>query len=171
MRIRIDFNRGDKLMNTKERVEFYKNQIKLEEEIVESANTSVKGVPNVMVKELILGIAMDSNKHASLLNALIALNTGTTPLIPEDITDQLKENIEKHIKLEQQAIDTYKAFWKELEDEKEKVVVKAILNDEIRHHQLLKRLHKMIVEKEALTEQDVWDWTWKDSLFHGSPGG
>ncbi len=158
-------------MNTQERVEFYKNQIKLEEEIVESANTSVKDVPNIMVKELILGIAMDSNKHASLLNALIALNTGTTPLIPEETTDQLKENIAKHIKLEQKAIDTYKVFWKELDDEKEKVVVKAILNDEIRHHQLLKRLHKMIVEKEALTEQDVWDWTWKDSLFHGSPGG
>ena len=158
-------------MNKQERVEFYKNQIKLEEEIVESANASVKDVPNVMVKELISGIAMDSNKHASLLNALIALNTGSTPLIPEDITDQLKKNISKHIELEQQAIDTYKAFWKELVDEKEKVVVKAILNDEIRHHQLLKRLHEMIVEKEKLTEQDIWDWTWKDSLFHGSPGG
>ena len=158
-------------MNTQERVEFYKKQIILEEKIVESANTSVKDLPNVMVKELILGIAMDSNKHASLLNALIALNTGTTPLIPEEITDQLKENIEKHIELEQQAIDTYKAFWKELKDEKEKVVVKAILNDEIRHHQLLKRLHEMIVDKEKLTEQDIWDWTWKDSLFHGSPGG
>ena len=158
-------------MNTQERVEFYKNQIKLEEEIVEAANTSVKDVPNVMVKELILGIAMDSNKHASLLNALIALNTGSTPLIPEETTDQLKKNIAKHIELEQQAIDTYKAFWKELDDEKEKVVVKAILNDEIRHHQLLKRLHEMIVEKEKLSEQDIWDWTWKDSLFHGSPGG
>ncbi|MHA2204150.1 MAG: hypothetical protein ACW991_10720 [Candidatus Hodarchaeales archaeon] len=158
-------------MNTQERVEFYNNQIKLEKKIVESANTSVKDVPNVMVKELILGIAMDSNKHSSLLNALIALNTGTTPLISEEIIDKLKVNIEKHIELEQQAIDTYKAFWKGLEDEKEKVVVKAILNDEIRHHQLLKHLHEMIVEKEALTEQDVWDWTWKDSLFHGSPGG
>ncbi|MFW9903548.1 MAG: ferritin family protein [Candidatus Thorarchaeota archaeon] len=158
-------------MNTQERVKFYKNQIILEEEIVEAATTSVEDVPNIMVKELILGIAMDSKKHASLLNALIALNTGGTPLIPEETTDKLKKNIEKHIKLEQQAIDTYTAFWKELEDEKEKVVVKAILNDEIRHHQLLKRLHDMVVEKEKLTEQDIWDWTWKDSLFHGSPGG
>ena len=97
-------------MQAKERVEFYKNQILLEEEIVESANASVKDVPNVMVKELILGIAMDSNKHASLLNALIALNTGSTPLIPEEITDQLKKNIAKHIELEQQAIDTYTAL-------------------------------------------------------------
>ncbi len=158
-------------MDKKKRVEFFKRQITLEEKIVESANTSIEDVTNVMVKELILGIAMDSNKHASLLNALVALNTGPTPLIPEEITDQLKKNVEKHIELEQQAIDTYKELWKELEDEKEKVVIKSILNDEIRHHQLLKRIHTMVVEKEALTDQDIWDWTWKDSLFHGSPGG
>ncbi len=158
-------------MDKNKRVEFFKRQITLEEKIVESANTSIEDVTNVMVKELILGIAMDSNKHASLLNALVALNTGSTPLIPEKITDQLKKNVEKHIELEQQAIDTYEELWKELEDEKEKVVIKSILNDEIRHHKLLKRIHEMIVEKEALTEQDIWDWTWKDSLFHGSPGG
>ena len=158
-------------MDKKKRVEFFKKQITLEEKIVESANRSIEDVTNVMVKELILGIAMDYNKHASLLNALVALNTGNTPLIPEEITDQLKKNVEKHIELEQQAIDTYKELGEELEDEKEKVVIKSILNDEIRHHQLLKRIHTMIVEKEALTEQDIWDWTWKDSLFHGSPGG
>ncbi|MHA2247750.1 MAG: ferritin-like domain-containing protein [Candidatus Hodarchaeales archaeon] len=158
-------------MDKIKRVEFFKKQITLEEKIVESANTSIEDVTNVMVKELILGIAMDSNKHASLLNALVALNTGTTPLIPEEITDQLKKNVEKHIELEQHAIDTYKELWEELEDEKEKIVIKSILNDEIRHHQLLKRIHSMIVEKETLTEQDIWDWTWKDSLFHGSPGG
>ncbi|MFX0012993.1 MAG: ferritin family protein [Promethearchaeota archaeon] len=158
-------------MNVQERVEFFKKQITLEKKIVESANASVKDVTNALVKELILGIAMDSNKHASLLNALIALNTGSTPLIPEEITDQLRMNVEKHIKLEQKAIDTYKELWEELIDEREKVVIKSILSDEIRHHQLLKRIHTMIVEKEALTEQDIWDWTWKDSLFHGSPGG
>ena len=158
-------------MNEQERIEFFNKQIKLENQIVETAKSSVEKLENELVKELILGIAMDSNKHASLLNALVALNTGSTPLIPEEITDLLKVNVEKHIELEQQAIDTYKELLQELEDEKEKVVIKSILNDELRHHQLLKRIHKMIVEKEALTEQDIWDWTWKDSLFHGSPGG
>ncbi|MFX0052496.1 MAG: ferritin-like domain-containing protein, partial [Candidatus Hermodarchaeota archaeon] len=61
--------------------------------------------------------------------------------------------------------------WNNLEDEKEKMIIKAILNDEIRHHTLLKKIHKMIVEKETITEQDLWDMSWKDSLFHGTPGG
>ena len=79
--------------------------------------------------------------------------------------------MEDHINMEQKAIDTYQELFKQLEDDGEKIVVKSILNDEIRHHELLKKIHKMIVEKETVTEQDLWDWTWKDSLFHGSPGG
>jgi rubrerythrin len=157
-------------MNEKERTELYKKQIALEERIVEAAQTTVKDMENVMVRELILGIAMDSNKHSSLLNALVA-SFGSTPLISEEITDQLRKNLEDHIQLEQEAIDSYKEIWKQLEDEKEKIIIKTILNDEIRHHSLLKKIHKMIVEKETLTEQDLWDLTWKDSLFHGSPGG
>ncbi|MFX0183586.1 MAG: ferritin-like domain-containing protein [Candidatus Hodarchaeota archaeon] len=157
-------------MNEKERAVLYEKQIALEERIVEAAQTTVKDMKNVMIRELILGIAMDSNKHSSLLNALVA-SFGSTPLISEEITDQLKKNLEDHIQLEQEAIDTYKEIWKHLDDEKEKIIIKAILNDEIRHHSLLKKIHKMIVEKETLTEQDLWDLTWKDSLFHGSPGG
>jgi len=124
-----------------------------------------------MVKELIEGIASDSTKHASLLSSLVATHEGSNPLIDEEVTEQLKTNLEEHIRLEQQAIDTYKELWKTLTDENEKLIIKYILNDEIRHHTLLKRIHKMVVEKETLTEQDLWDLTWKDSLSHGSPGG
>ncbi|MHA2224073.1 MAG: ferritin-like domain-containing protein [Candidatus Hodarchaeales archaeon] len=158
-------------MNKQEIIEFYNKQIELEEKIVESAENTIQNMKNKMVRELILGIAMDSNKHASLLNALIALNSESTPLIAEEITDQIKLNLETHIELEQYAIDNYQKLWKVLDNEKEKLVIKAILNDEIRHHKLLKQIYTMIIEKEGITEQDLWDWTWKDSLFHGTPGG
>jgi rubrerythrin len=154
-----------------DQVEFFKKQIKLEKEIVEAAQIAVKDLKNKMVKGLIEGIASDSTKHASLLSALLASHEGSNPLIDEKVTDQLKANLENHIRLEQQAIDTYKELLKTIEDEKETLVIKYILGDEVRHHALLKRLHKMIVEKETLTEQDLWDLTWKDSISHGSPGG
>jgi rubrerythrin len=154
-----------------DQVEFFKKQIKLEKEIVEAAHSAVKDLKNKMVKELIEGIASDSTKHASLLSSLLAAHEGSNPLIDEKVTDQLKTNLEEHIRLEQQAIDTYKELLKTLEGEKEKLVIKYILGDEIRHHRLLITLHKMIVEKETITEQDIWDLTWKDSISHGSPGG
>jgi rubrerythrin len=154
-----------------DQAEFFKKQIKLEKEIVEAAHNAVKDLKNRMVKELILGIASDSTKHASLLSSLLAGLEGSNPLIDEKVTDQLKTNLEEHIRLEQQAIDTYTELLKTIEDDKEILVIKYILGDEVRHHALLKRLHKMIVEKETLTEQDLWDLTWKDSISHGSPGG
>ncbi|PWI47819.1 rubrerythrin [Candidatus Heimdallarchaeota archaeon B3_Heim] len=154
-----------------ERVEFFKKQIQLENEIVESAHAAVKELKNNMVKELIEGIASDSTKHASLLTSLIAAETGSNPLIDEKVTDQLKKNLEDHIRLEQQAIETYKELLKTLKGESETLIIKYILNDEVRHHALLKKIHKIIVEKETLTEQDLWDLTWKDSISHGSPGG
>lgn len=160
-----------KRMNNQERVDFYQKQVELENKIVEKATDSVKNVKNILIRELILGIAMDSKKHFSMLNALIAMHTKSTPLIEEDLTDELEKNLQEHIALEQQAIDTYQQLSKEEFGESEKIIIKAILNDELRHHSLLKKIHKMIVEKETLTEQDLWDWVWKDSLFHGSPGG
>jgi rubrerythrin len=99
------------------------------------------------------------------------MHTKSTPLLQEEITDELEKNLKEHIALEQEAIDTYQVLYKKDFGESEKLIVKAILNDELRHHALLKKIHKMIVEKETLTEQDLWDWVWKDSLFHGSPGG
>lgn len=158
-------------MSEQERVEFYKKQLELEDRIVKKASDSVQNLKNLLIRELILGIAMDSKKHASMLNALVAIHTKATPLIQEDITDKLEKNLKEHISLEQQAIDTYQELYKMDFGESEKVIVKAILDDELRHHALLMKIHKMVVEKETLTEQDLWDWVWKDSLFHGSPGG
>ncbi len=160
-----------RIMSNQERVDFYQKQIVLEDKIVNKATDSVKNVKNLLIRELIQGIAMDSKKHASMLNALVAMHTKSTPLIQEDLTDELEENLKEHIALEQEAIDTYQELYKKDFGESEKMIVKAILNDELRHHILLKKIHKMIVEKESLTEQDLWDWVWKDSLFHGSPGG
>ena len=159
------------IVSDQERVDFYTKQIGLEDKIVKKATESVRNVKNLLIRELIEGIAMDSKKHASMLNALVAMHTKSTPLIQEDLTDELQKNLKEHIALEQEAIDTYQELYKKDFEESEKLIVKAILNDELRHHTLLKKIHKMIVEKETLTEQDLWDWVWKDSLFHGSPGG
>ena len=110
-----------------------------------------------MIRELILSIGLDSKKHASMLNALISLLTRPTPSVPEEISSEIKNNIAKHIQMEVQAIETYQKLLASIDDESEKVVIKAILNDEIKHHSLLKTINKMIVEKLSLSEKEFWD--------------
>jgi len=158
-------------MEEKERIEFFKKQIGLEKLIIKTAEKSVEGVKNVLIKELILAIAIDSQKHANLLKALVAMHTLPTPMIKEELSEELAVNIQKHIELEAKAIETYKELLTITVDEKEKIIIQTILKDEIRHHKILKMIHETIVTKETLTEEALWQMMWDDSISHGSPGG
>jgi len=159
------------IMSDRSKVTFFEKQISLENRIVKVAERSVKDTKNILVRELIRGIALDSKKHARMLSALVGKYTKSTPLLDETLTKKLEKDVKEHIELEEKALDTYKELLNQITDEAEKVIVNAIVNDETRHHELLKGIHKMIVEKETLTEKDMWDWVWKDASFHGSPGG
>lgn len=153
-------------MESKDKIAFYVKQKKLEQDIIDAAEASVKTLKNEMVQELIRGIAIDSQKHQILLKALITLNSDVTPFIQVEDRDKIKQTIEGHIKLEKQAIETYESFMDEIEDEKEQFVVKAIYADERKHHALLKRIYKLIVEKETI---DPWDDAWADLIDEVTP--
>ena len=153
-------------MDVEERIKLFNSQIKLEKQIIDTAETSAKNIENVIIREMILGIAMDSRKHESLLNTLIALHEKFA-LIDEETTDKLLNNIKEHIRLEQEAIDTYQKLLDSLEDEKEKMIIQFILKEEIRHHRFLKQLHKRFIEKITFTGKDFWNWAWKDVEWGG----
>ena len=159
-------------MADEELIKFIDEQIVLEKKIVEISKKSVEDIKNVLVRDLIRGITMDSKKHAILLTGLKGMLEGPTPLIEEENYDLIKETIEKHIELEAKAIDTYRSLLKVyIEDEKVKMIISEIHKDEIRHHAFLTALLKTIVEKETLTKDMLEDWMFKYAPFHGSPGG
>jgi rubrerythrin len=150
---------------------FLREQIELEEKIIKKAKASVKNTKNELVRYLIEAIAIDSNKHALLINAILARLESKTPFIDEKKRDQLGNDIMEHISLEAHAIKTYEELIPKTEDPGSKQVLEYILDDEKRHHHLLKRLYELVIEKETLTEEDLWELTWKDVPWHGGPGG
>jgi rubrerythrin len=159
-------------MTDNELIAFIESQISLEEEIVKKSNESVENIKNVLVRELIRGIAMDSKKHALLLKALHGMLQGPTPLIEEENFDEIKKTIERHIELEAEAIETYRELLKKYDqDSRVKTVISEIHKDEVRHHAFLQKLLKVIVDKETLTNDLLEDWLFKYAPFHGSPGG
>lgn len=136
----------------------------LEKRICETAENSVKSVKNELIKELIHSIALDSKKHASIINSLITMNSSIQPFIEEEKYDELVKNVEEHIKLELEAIKTYKELIDQIENEEEKLLLQAIYQDELRHHILLKKILESIVTKEAITQDDIWDSIKEDFL-------
>lgn len=151
-------------MGKQEKVEFYKEQIEIENKIVEKAEKAVQGIENILIQELILGIALDSKKHAGMLNALVSMHTKPTPSVAEEFGEDLKKAIAEHIELEQQAIDNYQEKLNATDNESEKLIIRAILNDEKKHHKLLQTIQKMIIEKLSLSENELWEMV-EESFF------
>ncbi len=158
-------------MSKEEKLEFFKEQIEIEKSIVSTAYQAVKGIKNILVREMLLAVINDSEKHENMLNALVARLEKPTPGIEEKITDELAENLQEHLRLEAEAIKKYKELLEKPLDKRERIIIKEIYEDELRHHELLRWIHKTIVEKETLIEEDIWDAMWDDAFTHGTPGG
>lgn len=149
---------------SKDLSDFLKKQIELEKKIVNTAENSVKDMKNILIKEMILSISLDSKKHANMLNALLSMQKTTQPFISEVISKQLQKNIQNHIELELEAIQTYKKLLDEIDDEQVKMVVQAIYTDELRHHALLKKIYSVLIEKETLDEGEIWEFIKDDFI-------
>ena len=158
-------------MDKDETLAFIEKQIDLEYRIIEIVKENVDKLGNAFIKELLLGISMDSNKHATLLKSLKKAVEGPTPFISTEERNKIAKGIEKHIQMEATAIETYGELVEKSDNEQVKTIAAMIREDEKRHHKLLKEMHKLVVEPETLTEDMIWDMIWKDSPWHGSPGG
>ncbi|UCH05100.1 MAG: hypothetical protein JSW05_02770 [Candidatus Thorarchaeota archaeon] len=158
-------------MNREETLEFIDRQIEMELSIIKIVEENVSKLGNAFIKDLLLGVSQDSQKHAALLKSLKKAVEGPTPFISEAERDKIAEGIDKHIKMEENAVRTYQELADKSDNEQVKTIAMMIREDELRHHVLLKELHKTVVEPETLTEDDIWDVLWKDTPWHGSPGG
>ena len=159
------------LTSKDELVSFLKKQIEVENEIVRSLNKSLDDVGNPTVKGVLKGISLDSVKHAEMYSSAIKLLTSVSQALTQEHLDKQRDLVEKHIKLEAELIEKIGHMLLTVENQKVTLLLDAILTDEKRHHELLKKILEIIVHGETITEADWWDVIWKNVPFHGSPGG
>lgn len=152
-------------------VKFIRDQIRVENEIVDSLNKSLPEVDNPSVKAVLKGISLDSVKHAEMYASAATLLTTVSKALTQENLDKQKDLVEKHIQLEAELIEKIGRTLPNVKDKKVKLLLSAILSDEKRHHALLKQVLKILVRGETITEADWWDMLWKDVPFHGAPGG
>ena len=159
-------------MNSKDELtDFLKEQIKIENEIVDSLNSSLGEIGNPAVRGVLKGISLDSVKHAEMYSSAIGLLTSVQQALTQENLDKQRELVEKHIRLEAELIGKIDKKLSSIEDKKVKLLLNAILMDEKRHHELLKKVLEILVRGETITEEDWWDILWRNVPFHGAPGG
>ena len=154
-----------------ELVQFLKDQIKVENKIVESLNKSLPEIGNPTVKGVLKGISLDSVKHAEMYGSAVMLLTTVSKALTQEQLDRQKDLVKKHIQMEAELIRKIGKILPDVKDKKVRLLLEAILSDEKRHHELLKNVLEILVKGETITEADWWDMLWKDVPFHGAPGG
>ena len=154
-----------------ELVQFLKDQIKIENKIVESLNKSLPEIGNPTVKGVLKGVSLDSVKHAEMYSSAVMLLTTVSKALTQENLDKQKDLVEKHIQMEAELIKKIGKILPSVKDKKVRLLLEAILTDETRHHALLKNVLEILVKGETITEADWWDMLWKDVPFHGAPGG
>jgi rubrerythrin len=152
-------------------LDFLKNQITVENEIVASLEKAVVDMKNPAVKGVLKGVSLDSEKHAELYLAAITLLTNASTALTQDNLDEQTALVKKHIEIEANLILKLKAMIPTIKNEKVVFLLNAILNDEVRHHEMLKMVLEIIVHGETITEADWWKMLWENVPFHGAPGG
>jgi rubrerythrin len=159
------------LSSKDELVRFLRDQIKVENKIVESLNKSLPDIGNPTVKGVLKGISLDSVKHAEMYSSAVMLLTTVSKALTQENLDKQEDLVEKHIQIEAELIQKISKALPNVKDKKVKLLLEAILSDEKRHHELLKKVLEILVKGETITEADWWDMLWKDVPFHGAPGG
>ena len=154
-----------------ELIQFLKDQIKVENKIVESLNKSLPEIGNPSVKGVLKGISLDSVKHAEMYSSAVMLLTTVSKALTQENLDKQKDLVEKHIRMEAELIQKIAKTLPSVKDKKVTLLLEAILSDEKRHHELLRNVLEILVKGETITEADWWDMLWKDVPFHGAPGG
>jgi rubrerythrin len=152
-------------------LDFLKNQVIVENEIVTSLEKAIVDMKNPAVKGVLKGVSLDSVKHAELYSAAITLLTSASTALNQGNLDEQRELVKKHIEIEAKLIKVLQEKIPKIENEKVVFLLKAILEDEIRHHAMLKMVLEIIVHGETITEADWWKMLWENVPFHGTPGG
>jgi len=152
-------------------LEFLKNQIKIEYEIVASLEKPLRSMKNPAVKGVLKGISLDSIKHAELYTSAVTLLTEASTALTQENLDEQRALVEKHIRIESELIKKLETMIPTINDKKVVFLLNSILADERRHHEMLKTVLEIIVHGETITEDDWWKLLWENVPFHGAPGG
>jgi rubrerythrin len=152
-------------------IEKIENMVRLEEAHATSLTESVASLNNIVVKEILRGIALDSKRHAGFFTATLSLLRGESQLIVESEYNRLEQVIKKHIEVESRMMLEVKNLLDAEKDSRVKHLLTEIFEDEVRHHAIMKRMLEAVIRRETIFEEDVWDMMWKDVPGHGVPLG
>jgi len=142
---------------------FLNGMVKAEEEIVKSVESATGDLKNFAVRSVLRGISYASLKHAEMYRSASELLSEPRPALDEGQFDEQRALVARHIAMEERVIARLEEMIPGVENEKVLFILNAIIEDERRHHSVLKRVEELLVRGETVTEEDWWDTAFGDA--------
>ena len=139
----------------------------LEKKYAIELDKEYRGYGNEAVRELIASISLDSQKHAGLYKAAQYLVEGRSLAITDVEYVELEKSLRRHIEMEEQMLSAVTTLMKEVKDERVHKLLIKIYEDELVHHPFLESFLEIIIKRETITEEDIWDMLFRDLPTHG----
>ncbi|MFQ5711773.1 MAG: hypothetical protein ACE5GD_08350 [Candidatus Geothermarchaeales archaeon] len=132
-----------------------REQTRLEQEIARALSPLADTTKNSVFKMFLRRLALDSMRHSDMLQAVIDLHTGA---VVSDIDKKtMAKELDGHIRNEGEMLNRIQIIMSEVEDEKTRSLLKDMILEEKRHHQILNGLLKIIERVESISDEDWWD--------------
>jgi rubrerythrin len=123
-----------------------KQQKEFEEQTAKKLTTLSESAQNPLIKAVLHSIVLDTTKHAETYKMLIDLDSRA--LLGKESMGLGKEEVAAHLKEEALMLKQAQEISEAVKDKNIKQVVLNILEDEQKHHRVLKQLLSML-EKES----------------------
>jgi len=122
---------------------------------------------NVVIQLLLYQLALDSTKHEQMLKAVLELlkEPSEMGLVAEG--EDFRKTIEKHVEIERKMLEDFERIVDKTEDKRIRFVIQEIINDEKRHHAVIKRVYELVCESEKVKDEKWWDFLFRYSKLTG----
>jgi rubrerythrin len=152
-----------------EKIEKMRSMASLEEEHAIRLEGESLELGDAVVYGLVGSIAHDSKKHAGIYRTIAALLERGNLAIPESQADEFASRLKKHIEVETKMRAGVIAMLNGEGDDRVRFLLSEILSDEERHHRFLSNLLETIIERDTISDEDIWNMIWRDVESHGAP--
>jgi rubrerythrin len=141
----------------------------MEEKYAIKLDKDFRGWGNPAVESLIEAIAFDSKKHAVLYRTAAYLTEGKSLSVIDIKFEELEKSLRQHIETEEKMLKKVKELIMKVENEGVKNLLAEIYSDEVSHHPFMKNLLELILKRETITEEDVFNMVFKGLPRGGAP--
>ncbi len=138
-------------------LDLFKTLVNTEKEYAERLKKTAEKTENLGVGTLIEAVAMDSLKHSMIYDSIVK-GLSKTEYLTKPEAGPITGEIDYHIATEAEFIKKLQEIIPKCRDESVKFLLRIILEDEIRHHAVLRTLKEFIKRKEERLTEALWKY-------------